>query len=231
MENFLALAQRVRQDSGVSGTGPTTVLSQVGELKRIVDWTADAWVFIQQLHQDWKFLRLAASWDSVDGQATYTPAECGIAAGTFSKWVPWQEMTFRTYLTATGTNGEIHLNYIPYPVWLNTWQYNANRNVKSQPVEYTILPDKSIGFGPKPPAGYTFTAHYYRSPILLAADADIPALPDNHSSYLIVARALMSYGAIESAPEVYALGKGTYDSLIRALERDQLPMPYFGGGL
>lgn len=215
----------------MSGTGPTTVVGQVGELKRIVDWTADAWVDIQKLHQDWKFLRLPASWESIDGQATYTPVECGIADGTFGKWVPWQEGTFRTYLTATGTNGECHLDFLPYQLWLNTWQFNANRDVKSQPVHYTILPDKSIGFGPKPPSGYTFTAHYYRAPVRLAADDDVPALPDNHSSLVIVGQAMMTYGAIESAPEVFALGKTRYDSGVRALARDQLPTPFFGGSL
>jgi hypothetical protein len=228
METFLALCQRTRQECGVSGTGPSTVLNQVGELKRIVDWVATAWFGIQQRHPLWKFLRLSTSWTSVAGQHTYTTLECGIAAGTFARWAPPSQYTFRTYLTATGTNGEFFLDYIPYPVWQTTWQFNANRNVQTQPVQYTITPNKSIAFGPKPPAGYTFIGDYYRAPVRLAEDDDVPALPDNHDSILIVGRAMMLYGQHESAPEVYAQGKAWYDEGMALLEADQLDKPYFG---
>lgn len=225
---FLELCQATRQDCGVSGTGPSAVTGQVGELKRIVDWVALAWLRIQSLHHDWKFLRLSASWTSVAGQAIYTTAECGITAGTFSRWIPH---TFRTYLTAAGTDGEFHLAQMGYEAWRETWQFNANRNVQSQPWQVAITPDDSVALGPKPLAGYTMTGDYYRAPVRLAAGDDVPALPAKHDPYIIVARACMLYGAHESAPEVYALGKEEYTARIASLRADQLPPPVFGGPL
>jgi len=34
--NFLQLAQRVRQEAGISGDGPVSVVNQTGEMKRVV---------------------------------------------------------------------------------------------------------------------------------------------------------------------------------------------------
>ena len=53
---FLELCQTVRQEVGVSGTGPTTVLNQEGQLKVIIDFVADSDFQIQILWEDWEFL-------------------------------------------------------------------------------------------------------------------------------------------------------------------------------
>ena len=53
---FLELCQTVRQEVGVSGTGPTTVLSQEGQLKVIVDFVAASDFEIQVLWEDWDYL-------------------------------------------------------------------------------------------------------------------------------------------------------------------------------
>ena len=53
---FLELCQTVRQEVGVSGTGPSTVLSQEGQLKVIVDFVAASDFEIQVLWEDWDFL-------------------------------------------------------------------------------------------------------------------------------------------------------------------------------
>ena len=53
---FLELCQTVRSEVGISGTGPTTVIGQEGQLLSIVNFTAEADFLIQGLWLDWNFL-------------------------------------------------------------------------------------------------------------------------------------------------------------------------------
>ena len=53
---FLELCQTVRQEVGLSGTGPTTVVSQEGQLKVVVDFVIEADHQVQGLWSDWNFL-------------------------------------------------------------------------------------------------------------------------------------------------------------------------------
>ncbi len=212
----------------MAGTGPLTVVGQTGELKRLVDWTASAWFDIQAMHQDWRFLRTTASWATVQAQATYTTAQCGIPAGTFSAWV---RDSFRNYPTATGQSGEIFMPYLPYTYWRNQYQFGAYRTTYSRPIEMTVTPDDGIGLGPVPLSGYTILGDYFSAPVLLSADADVPTLPAKHNPMLIVYHAMESYGAFEAAPEVYQRGLTEFTKLLRRLEADQLPEYTLGGAL
>lgn len=227
---FLDIVQRLKQDCSVSGTGPITTINQVGDFKRLVDYVIQAWIDIQSLHQDWKFLRLQATWTSIDGQASYTTAQCGIASGTFSRWVPeWNNL--RGYLTSVGTPGEFYINEIPYESYKSLWGYNTNRDVKSQPSQYAITPDNSITFGPKPPSGYTFLADYYRATVTFSANADVPALPPAHSPLIIMYRAMMLYGVTKAAPELFTMGSQEYKRRLALLRQDQLPAIRQAGAL
>lgn len=225
---YLQLAQRLRQECGVTGTGPSAVTSQTGEYRRLVDWIATSWFEIQSLHQDWKFLRLSASWTTILGQYSYTPVQCGITADTFGKWI---EEEARQYLTATGTASEMPVWPISYALWRQRYNLGAMRDQRAQPMEFAIAPNDSIVLGPPPLAGYTVTCDYYRSPILLAADADVPALPAKHDPLIIVYCAMMKYGAHESDPSVYANGERNYNRMLSRLELDQLPGISLGGAL
>jgi len=108
---FLSIVQLLRQEAGIAGTGPSTVVGQTGEMKRLVDWTAAAWFEIQATHPDWRYKRYSVSFATVAAQATYTPAQAGITAATFSRWV---RDSFRVYNTSSGFGSEIELNFVPY---------------------------------------------------------------------------------------------------------------------
>lgn len=216
---FLQLAQKLRQECGVSGNGPVTVVGQVGEYKRLVDWIADAWEEIQGLHPDWKFLRTSTSWTTTLDQYAYTPLQCGIAAGTFGSWVRHE---MRQYSTAVGLASEMPVGYMPYEQWRRQYNLGALRNQRSMPMRYAVAPDQSLVLGPTPLAGYTVTGDYYRAPIILSANADVPALPPGFSHMLIVYAAMMKYAAYESSAEVYAEGERGYTPLLCRLEVGQL---------
>lgn len=217
---FLQLAQRLALDCGETKTGLTTVVGQTGRLLRVCNAIANAWVDIQQKHVDWRFLRQSASWATVDGQALYTPAQCGIAAETLGTWI---RDSFRVYNTAAGFGSEQHLTFCPYERWRDLYQFGAFRTTKSRPTDVTIAPDDSIGLGLVPLAGYTVVGDYYRTPVRLTGDADVPALPIKHDALIIVYRAMMLYGPYLGAPELYDLGKTEYLPRFDALEADQLP--------
>ena len=217
--DFLAICQRAARECGVSGSGPLTVVGQTGELGRIVNWCATANQDIESAHPDWQFMRLSVSFPTVAGQPTYTTVQTGITAGTFGMWA---RDTFRNYPTAVGNIAEFPMEYMNYEDWRDTYQFGANRYVQTRPWVITIAPDQSIGLGPYPNGDYTITGDYYRAPILLAADADVPALPVQFHM-MIVYKAMMYYGAYEAAPEVYDRGELEFGKLMARLDALRLP--------
>ena len=91
----------------------------------------------------------------------------------------------------------------------------------SRPIEFTITPDKSLGFGPNCATGYTVTGRYYKTPSELSATTDTPALPT--LSHAHRHRAMMLYGAFEAAQDLYAMGEQGFTQMMKILSNNQLP--------
>lgn len=229
--DFLSLCQRMRQECGISGSGPTTVVGQSGNLQRIVDWVNTAWIDIQTTHQDWGWMRTSASFVTVSGQATYAlgtgTGTTGVSVATFGMW---NRDTFRNYTTSVGTNSEVFMDFIHYDTWRDSYMYGALRNTTTRPLQMSIAPDKSICLGPPPTNAYTITGDYYTAPLSMTADTDTPALPTQYQM-AIVYRAMMSYGAYESAPEVYQRGELEFGKLMRRITADRIPETTWAGAL
>lgn len=229
--DFLGLCQRTRQECGISGSGPTTVVGQSGNLQRLIDWVNTAWMDIQTTHQDWNWLRTTMTFTTVSGQATYAlgtgAGTCGVSVATFGMW---NRDTFRNYPTAVGNRGEVFMDFIHFQTWRDTYQYGALRYTTTRPVQMSISPEKSICLGPTPNGDYTISGDYYLAPSLMSADADVPALPAQYHM-AIVYRAMMSYGAYESAPEVYQRGELEFGKLMRRMTADRLPETTWAGAL
>ena len=229
--NFLALCQRVRQECGISGSGPTTVVSQTGNLKRLVDWTNTAWMDIQTSHQNWDWMRSSASFTTVAAQSSYPlgtgTGTVGVSVATFGMW---DRDTFRNYVTSVGTNSEVFMDFIHYDTWRDSYMYGAMRNTTTRPLQMSISPAKAIVLGPPPTAGYTITGDYFTAPLDMTLDADTPSLPAQYHM-AIVYRAMMSYGGYESAPEVYQRGETEFSKLMRRMTADRLPETTWGGAL
>jgi len=225
--NFLQLVQRTARECGVAGVGPASVLNQTGEAGKLVGWVQDAWNDIQTAHQDWEFMRQSASFATVAGQAVYTPLQCGIAAGTFGMWV---RSSFRNYDTAAGIGSEVEMDFTRYDSWRHDYDLGSLKLVRTRPIVATITPAKALGLGPYPDAGYTVTADYYTAPVILAADADIPLI-DAQFHMAIVWKACMSYGAFESAPEVYGRGETEFGKLMDRMTADRIDEMTFPGAL
>lgn len=225
--NYLQIIQRTARECGIAGVGPLTALGQTGEAARLVGWVQDAWTDIQTAHQDWEWMRLGASFQTVAGQAVYTPLQCGIPAGTFAMWV---RDDFRNYLTAGGINGEMEMDYTQYASWRQSYDLGSLKAVRTRPMVVAVTPAKALALGPYPDAGYTVTGDYYTAPVLLTADADTPAMPAAFHM-AVVWKACMSYGAFESAVEVYSRGETEFGKLMLRMTTDNLDEMVFPGAL
>lgn len=96
--NFLALFQRLKTECGVSGSTPTTVVSQTGEYGRLVNWVNTAWMDIQMMRRDWDWMRRTATFPTVTGQPIYTASQIGLTDFGY-----WARDTFRNYANPTAT--------------------------------------------------------------------------------------------------------------------------------
>lgn len=216
MSTYLQLVNKLKDESGSKAQDLTTAIGLTGEGRLFANWINSAWMDIQGRHQDWGWKRTSTSFVTVSGQATYTPTQAGT-----TNFGMWERDSFRNYLTATGTDAEVFMDYVDYEEWRNLYQFGSNRTALSQPKYIAITPAKSLGLGPVPPVGYTITGDYFTCPTEMSADADIASLPV-HYHMAIVYRALMFYGANEAAMEMYTHGQNEFNRLMTRIENDYL---------
>lgn len=228
--NFLTLTTRLRRKCRVSGTGPTTVVGQIEEYARLVDWVNEAWMEIQMRRTDWMWMRNSMTFPVVASQASYTLAEIGSTGTNFSNFGNWQRDSIRCYLTATGTSDESIVSEMDYDHWRDIYQYGASRTTTGRPSVYCVTPGLGLGLGPVPSADYTISGDYFKVATEMSADADIPALPTQFHM-AIVYRAMMLYGVSESAPEVYDEGDANLKVMLARMESQQLPQMQEPGAL
>jgi len=217
--DFLALCQRVRQESGgVAGTNgtPTAVAGQIGQLKKIVDWTNDAWRDLWLKHDDWLFKWTDFTLPTVASDNDYSAADASV-----TDLAQWDEESFRIYLASAGVSDESFLTRMDYRTWRNVW--SVGNQTPGRPNQMTIKPDLHIGFGPVPDDIYTVTGKYMRSFTDMTGDTDEPTGLPAEYHMCIVYRALEKYAADEGAPEVYAKHRSNHIIMERSLERKQLP--------
>ena len=215
--NFLELARRLRQECGVSGNGPASVTNQAGEMKRLCDWVAQAYLEIQNKRPDWNWMIDSFSFQTVAGTYEYAATDAGIDA-TFANW---KLDTFRNYITATGYGSEQYMNPMTYQAYRDYYLFSTRRDSRSQPLEFAISPSKKVLVGHNPDDVYTVVGEYYKLPVLLTANTDTPLLPARFHM-VIVYRAMMDYGLFEAAPEVIQRGEIRFNEMMRKLEEDQL---------
>ena len=225
--NYVQLVGRLRRKCRVIGSNPASLANQPEEINRLADWINEAWMDIQLAKPDWSWMRSSFSFPTTNGKVSYTSTEAGITAGTFANW---KRDSIRNYPTATGTNGEIQMDYRGYDSWRDMYQFGANRNVYTRPTEVSITPDKQLALGPIGASGYTIIGEYYKVASELVEDTDTPSLPSQFHM-AIVYKAMMFYGASEAASEVYEEGQALFQKMMHRVEMQQLPTLEMAGSL
>lgn len=223
--NFLQLVQRVRQECAVSGTGPSSVVDQTGMSLNLVNWTNDAWLEIQGMHDDWGWMRQPFKFDTVAGTGDYAPASTTntLTSNLLSDLRYWYRDTFRSQKKSIGESDEMWLVEWSYNTLRDTYRFNSNNSLQARPMVFAVdYNGKDIMLGPKPDDVYEIIGDYQQLPTSMTANDDVPGLPE-HLHMLIVFKAMISYGLYESAPEVIERGQLNFSRLMSQLEREQLP--------
>tara|TARA_Y100001951_G_C11265867_1_gene255475 strand:- start:562 stop:1248 length:687 start_codon:yes stop_codon:yes gene_type:complete len=207
---FLELCQTVRQEVGISGTGPSTVVGQEGQLKVIVDFVAEADYQIQALWHDWNFLWAQYSSTLSTGTrapATTKPTDLG----------NWDMRSF--YLDYT-TDDSISLSTLSYVEWRADFRQGVATN--DSPTYVVVQPDSSLIVDPPPDKAYTITADYWKTPTKMTANTDESVIPSQYHR-IIVARAKTMWAEREEAPEILLGSSAEYQDLLDKLESQSLP--------
>lgn len=220
---FLELVQRLRQECGISGTGPAAVTNQTGELRRLVDWVATSWDDIQRLHQDWSWLKGTYSFAATPNDDRYTSADAGIA----TRFKTWDRNMARVY--SSSVNDETELMFLAYEEWRHI--YRVGTQTSARPVHFSIDPaSKDLLLGYKPDIAYTISGEYFKSVQTLAADGDEPEMPEEYHM-AIVYKAMMKYARYNAAGEIYEDASTEYRKIRAELEARELPQMLMAGPL
>ena len=227
--NYLQLVRQLRQECGVSGSGPTTTQGLTGELKRLADWINTAWLEIQGMSDDWGFMREDFSFALVPNVGDYTvDGAPGVGAG-LTDLRYWHRDTLRIFDTTIGPDDEQFLVEWDYMVFRNTYRFQAQ--VTGRPVVFAVNPKgKALMFGSVPDRDYTVTGEYQRVPRSFVGDDDVPELPE-HLHMLIVYKAMQYHGYYDAASEVLERGTRMFEVLMSQLDREQLPRVTLGAPL
>jgi hypothetical protein len=183
---FIDMCQRLRQDAGIAGTGPTTVVAQTGELARLVSWIATAYTNICAQHTNWRFLRSAFSVNTVTDQEAYLATACtdtevgaligSATVGAFGSWAIDSEYPWWIYRLSDGTSTRNYFWNLDHASFRD--RYDLRPPNHNKPFEYAIRPrDNAILVGPKPDGVYVLQGEYYRVAPPLAVDGRYPVVP------------------------------------------------------
>jgi hypothetical protein len=208
---WLELSKALRREAGVQGDGPTAVTSQTGIYANIVEWVNQAWVEVQGMHHNWRFMYGTDSFTTVTQTAEYNelPAD-------FYSIQP--SSVFATAGTARS------------PVRFLEWSQFRSRYLLSIlkddriPSVMTIRPDKIIAFSEYTLPDYDIAFEYAKSPTPFTLSSSATTWPEQFDM-LIVFKALIDYGMFYNAPESVEHGKMRYIDYLTRLKESQLVYP------
>jgi len=217
---FLELCKKLRSEAGKSGVGPVTVTDRTGIEKKIVEWTNDAWIYIQNYRSDWLWMYVTSEFNTIAGIVDYTPASAGVTSPGV-----WDTSKFKFYKTADGKATEQFCSFISYDTWNSV--YNVGVAAEGSPYLFTISPSNNIIFVNTIDDIYTVTTPYQSGAVSLENDADIPEMPERFHM-AIVHFALMLLAPDQNALELYQTGEIRFNDVMTRLQLDQLPPLTYG---
>jgi len=209
--DFLTLVGEVHRESGSGGTAPTTLTGLRGENERLKNWTARAYLEIQEKFSDWKFLWNQHSMAITAGTALYNPLLAGgLSLSPNSNIGEYDRDTF-----FIGTDKLEVVDYLDV-------KSIAAPTTAGAPWQAVIMPDDGLRIDPIPDADATLTFDYWSTPVGLTNDDDEPVIPLRFHQ-AIIGKALIFYANYENAPEIRQTGEEMYMEWMQKLEADQLP--------
>lgn len=218
--DLLALAQRVKRESGRSSSGasPAAFIGASQADLDIFNAVIDANRDVELIPRKWRWMRLQTTAAAVLGidNTTYTPASLG--AATWASWAPETSGYKPSMFDAAVPQTEWRLTFVPYDDFAPSFLIGSHQS--GAPIYWSVHPDGSFLVGPKPSAAYTLRADYWTVPQELAADDHIPRMPDRFHM-LVAWKALEAVAIADNAPEKIAKAQNMAAPLLDALILDQ----------
>lgn len=238
--NFLEISQAICREAGIGGgqTVPTSVVGQVGELKRIVEYAKQALIEIESIHMssglNLRYMRKTFTLTSVPSQSEYAyndaaivDDDTGVAITSFGSWMVKDcNEKPKIYLQSATVGTQGYLNYLEWYEFKRLYRLGTQN--PEFPAHIGIKPDNKLVLGPKPNGIYIVNGDYLRAPQVMAANTDTPDMPSQFHN-AIVFKGLTKYGLMESAPECVTKGEDSYATYLGNLEGDQLSTMYMAG--
>lgn len=230
--DFLALCKATAAQCGTVAGVPSlsTVTGASGRVGKLVSAVSDAWIDIQNERTDWIWMRRRLLGTLIIGTLEYLPTDLSGSLTRVGRWetdTPGRR-TFSIYDNAIGAADEGKIDYIPYAEWADRYDFGVHD--PARPVCWTITPQNKIAFGPTPDKAYRVRGDYRLKPQVLAADTDIPEMPDEFHR-VIVWEAIRLLGRSDEAFDAITAAGIEYDRLRNALVNQQTPqISAFGGG-
>ena len=224
--DYLTLCQTLRRECRIPGSGPSTVVDQVGDLADVVAWVSDAYLDIQNdCAGAWRWLRRRFTFQTTANVTGYAYGDVNdeAAATAITRFNAWdihsRQRAPSIYLTSAGQATESWLGPVSRTGWAS--QYDFGTHVAAKPFCIAINDDDSLLLGPKPDDAYTVRGWYFRGPQILAADDDEPEMPAAFHR-LIVWRAMRDYGYNDVAQELIDRAVTHYNEMWGQLVAQQL---------
>lgn len=203
--NFLTLCQRMARDIGIPGTGPSTVVSQTGELGDVVQYIIDADMDIKRRWHDWDFMWSSTTNTTSVGNRTLTSS----APSDLGYW------NHSRIVYNYDSDDYVHLDYIPFDEYMDNFYFGTHSN--DEPFLFTVKPDKTIEVYPPAAQSKNMYMEYWKKPEEMSVDADVSEIPEEFHR-LIIVRAKIYYAEHEDAPEIMVSATAEFEDLIDNLE-------------
>ncbi|MGZ5078609.1 MAG: phage adaptor protein [Usitatibacter sp.] len=210
---FLELVRRAHQEGGIAGSGPTSVDNQTGMALKLVDWVREAWIDIQALWPNWKFLRKKETRTLTVNKREYALV-ADLNLPTVRKWN--KELLF--IRDPAGTRYRLTL------LEFDEFEKKYASFLPGMPTEFTITPDFTVAFNATPDKAYTVDLNFWMTGERLEEGTDVPSIPEDYHM-TIVWLAVIRYASHEGAPQVKTDALQFYSAALRRLEADQLEIP------
>lgn len=227
---YLDLVQSLARESGTTG-GASAVVSVDGASARaakLIAWVNDAWRDIQNESESWLWMRHEFEGDTLINIDAYTGA--AMNATRLRRWLVDMRSEADSGLTIFEPGDEANEGGLRWIDWDVYRRSTRGTPAAGAPRYVSVDPQRNLRLSPKPDGVYTIRGEYIRAPQTLAANGDIPEMPEEHH-HVIVTRALDYVAADEEA--VWQKPQWSVRSRMQmdALRRDQLPRMLFPGAL
>lgn len=193
--NFLTMVQRVRELSGMQGTGPTSVSNTVGVDSVIVRFVQHAYRDIQNKREEWTWLRKDVSFSTTIGKHIYTTTD--ILGALHDDLKDYKTDTIR--ILSNGSTS--YMRELDEYAMERKYLDDTTQGV---PSEFSIdTSDNSLVLRVIPDGPYTVSFSYFQIPQELTLDADIPRMPVAYHDAIIY-EALRKLSVYLKTPEIYS---------------------------